>query len=480
MVIIKKLISSKFLEKSNQFKFYKDNYFQIKKEKKLLNEKLNNVVQENVDLRKKINNYLDIFEEIKKYYILYNKNFSNINSDYKIKILFVLHSGSGGTPKTVFDLVNNIYKQYDCYLLTSDKYKMNLYCFDCNEFKIIETVNLVSEWKIEKFFIDEYYDIYLKFLIKYNFDIVHIHHLIFHTFDLPKLCNELQIHVILSIHDLYYICPAYTLLDGEYIYCEGKCSNSNSNKNCYIPMENMTGIDCMKNFVNKWRQCVNKMFSYIDVFIVPSNFIKNIVNEFYSLSDSQFKLIEHGIDYDSSKKQLFEVPDKNTPTKILFLGNLYLQKGYPLIKELYEIDEDKNLEFHFLGFTPKELSGIGVNHGIYQYDELYDKIKKIKPSFIGIFTLTGESYCYTLSEAWSFGIPVLVSELGALKERISDNGGGWFIDIADMHNSYEKILSIIKNPNEYKSKQQEIKDILLTSTETMSEEYMGVYLNLIK
>ena len=75
---------------------------------------------------------------------------------------------------------------------------------------------------------------------------------------------------------------------------------------------------------------------------------------------------------------------------------------------------------------------------MYENNKLVEYIKEIRPSFIGIFTLCGESYCYTLSEAWSFGIPVLVSELWALKERVSENGGGWFIDVNDMNSTYSK------------------------------------------
>lgn len=142
----------------------------------------------------------------------------------------------------------------------------------------------------------------------------------------------------------------------------------------------------------------------------------------YYLPEDKISIIEHGIDYSETNQNLFELPDIAKPTKILFLGNLYLQKGVPAIKKLYEIDKDKKLEFHFLGFTPTELSEIGINHGTYDNKDLNKHVEKIKPSFIGIFTLTGESYCYTLSESLSLGIPVLVSNLGALKERVLKNG----------------------------------------------------------
>lgn len=377
------------------------------------------------------------------------------------------------------DIVKNIYNEFDCYLLTSDTNLMKLSLYDGKNFKEIENDELYCEWLCENTYIEEYSNIYFKYLIKYSFDIVHIHHLIYHTFDLPKLCNELEIPVILSVHDLYFICPAYTLMDADLKYCDGVCENSNSRQNCFLPMAGITNINSMKTFVDKWRKSVNEMFSYLDCFIMPSKYIKDIIQKNYKISEDQINIIAHGIDYNKPEEVMFEIPNRNKPTKILFLGNLYPQKGVSIIKKLYEIDGENNLEFHFLGFAPSELSEIGVHHGNYENNQLSKYIKQIKPSFIGIFTLCGESYCYTLSESWSFGIPVLVSKLGALKERVIENGGGWFIDVNNMDDTYNKIISIINNTDEYCSKQCEIKNIELSSTRFMSEKYLEIYNNFI-
>ena len=479
VILIKEKISSKILNKSGQFRFYQDNYKKIKKENINLKNKIKSLNEDNVILSKQINSYSKLLSEIKDIYI---SDSSSLNT--KKRILFVLHEGTGGTLKTVNDLVNNIYKEFDCYVLTSDTKIMNLQVFDGNEFKVIESYELYSDWLIEKMYIDEYYYVYFKFLIKYNFDIVHIHHLMFHTFDLPKICNEMKIPVILSFHDLYFLCPSFTLLDGDYRYCAGDCKNSLSEKNCFMPKPdpriNMTNISNMKDYVHKWRDLVQEMFSYIEFYISPSNFIKNIFNEYYNIPQDKFLVIEHGIDHVKHDKPLFEVPNENKPVKILFLGNITFQKGVPVIKELYDIDKNNYLEFHFLGYASQELSDIGISHGKYDNNELINYIEQIKPSFIGIFTLTGESYCYSLSEAWSFGIPVLVSKLGALKERVLKNGGGWFIDVNNIQKSYNEILRIIKHPDEYESKLEEIENISLISTESMSNNYVEIYNKLIK
>ena len=69
-----------------------------------------------------------------------------------------------------------------------------------------------------------------------------------------------------------------------------------------------------------------------------------------------------------------------------------------------------------------------INHGSYERNEFPVLIRKIKPHFIGVFSITPETYCHVISEAWACGVPVLVNNIGTLSERLNLNkGGGWKI-----------------------------------------------------
>ena len=454
------------MSKSNQFNFYKKNYDYLTKE----NQNLKNEI---IILNDKLDVYSNIIRDIKN-------NFNNYSFEHTHeKILFVLHEGFGGTLKSVKDLINNIHIHFDCYLLVSNMKVMKLYKFDKTSFVLVEEWKLFSNWLVENGYSEEYSNIYFNILIKYNFNIIHIHHLIFHTFDLPKLAKIFNIPVVLSLHDFYFICPSFSLLDENYTFCEGKCNKSNEDM-CYLSPIIKTNIKSLKLFHDIWQKNVYEMFSNIDIFISPSLYVKNIFNNYYSIPNNKFKVIEHGFSQSYFKKKYFEVPSIEKPTKILFLGNLNIHKGSNIIKQLYEIDKNNVLEFHFLGKTYKELSNIGIHHGEYNSNDLAMFIEKIKPSFVGIFSIWSETYCYTLSEAWSFGIPVLISKIGVLRDRFLENGGGWFIDINDMNKTYDHILSIIHNNEEYINKQKEISNIKFKSIKEMSEEYLLIYESLEK
>ena len=102
------------------------------------------------------------------------------------------------------------------------------------------------------------------------------------------------------------------------------------------------------------------------------------------------------------------------------------------------------------------------------------EVEKIKPHFIGLFSIWPETYCHTLTESWGCGIPVLTLDIGALGERVQENGGGFFIE-NDAKKAYDKILSIADNRAEYIRTVREISGITFKSTKQMADEYMELY-----
>ena len=390
---------------------------------------------------------------------------------YKKNILYVLHGGVGGTPYMTRDLAKGINELYNNYLLVSTGKKMILYEFINNEFKEIGYWKLNSKWYAENMYDNQYAQIYYNILTYYSIDLVHIMHLIHHTFDLPKIAHKLDIKVILSFHDYYYICLSYNLIDKKGNYCGAKCDSHH----CTSPMK-ISKYKSMHYYVDIWRNEVKKMFLNVDYFITTFDIIKEIyLNVYSNIEEDKIILIEHGYDFEKINEKLFEVPSSNKPIKIVFLGNINREKGSKVIKKLYEMDVDSKFEFHFVGNVEKKLLNIGIHHGIYEREDLPNIIRKIKPSFIGIFSIWPEIYCYTLLEAWLFGIPVLGSKFGAVGKRISQTHGGWIFELNNTQKLYNEILDIANDKNEYLSKVDNINNIKFKSLNEMSIKYQKIY-----
>ena len=122
----------------------------------------------------------------------------------------------------------------------------------------------------------------------------------------------------------------------------------------------------------------------------------------------------------------------------------------------------------------------GIFHGGYERENFCEVVNSIKPSFIGIFSIWPETYCHTLSEAWSCGVPVLTTKIGVLEARVNENGGGWLLDYKNASNAYNKIMEIINSPEEYSKVAEEAKKITFKSTQEMGREYLELYKQYLK
>jgi hypothetical protein len=400
----------------------------------------------------------------------------NLNNKNKKRILYVIHKGGGGTPYTNEDLMRHIQNELDCYVLTSNTKEIKLWQYKNNNFIEIYSWHIKSKWSAKNFYNPEFRDIYFNVLKEIKIDIVHIRHLFKHTFDLPEVATSLGIPLIISFHDFYYICPSYHLLDENNNYCAGKCTPGQ--KQCYIGNE-LNDLPNLKIFVKKWRNVVKNILIKANVLITTSDIVKQIYSSVYPELSEKIKVIEHGRDFKpiDDITQFYEPPSTNKPIKILVPGNINIAKGGELIKNIKKEDKNSKLEFHFIGSLQSNLrlQNYGIYHGPYKREDFNKLVNDIKPSFIGIFSICPETYCHTLSEAWSCGVPVLTTKLGAQEERLNKTGGGWFIDHKNPLKAYKKIIKIANSPKEYNQVIKKIEKITFKSTEEMANEYKNIY-----
>lgn len=397
----------------------------------------------------------------------------------KKNILYVLHSLSGGTYYTTLDLIKNITNDYCVYVLGANKDYLTLYKFEKQELNVISTFQRNSKWSSSTFHDSWLTYLYYEIITKFNINLIHIRHLIFHSFDLPQIAKKLNIPVVLSFHDFYFLCPNYLLLNENEEYCELNCSNSN--ENCKLQWDLFDDIH-FKTILPIWRKEVEKLFTYTDIFITTSEIVKNLYLSIYNIDETKFYVFEHGRDFPTINDKLYELPSKDKPLKIAIPANqLNNSKGLQIIKKLKMLDNNDYLEFHFLGNATNLIENYGVSHGPYNRDDFYTKIKSIKPSFIGIFSIWPETFCHTLTEAWSCGIPTIGTNIGVIEDRIIKSSGGFLIDRNNMEHSYEKILEYKNAPNQtYLDLIKNVSNMKFKTTEQMSNEYLKTYNNLLK
>jgi GT2 family glycosyltransferase len=455
--------SSSFSEKKNELK--KRNWVILNKKHPSYEKKVNKFVNSRQfkSIRNNVRKGLDDFD---------------IDFVNKKRILYILHEAvhlgnRGGTGQTNKEIISYIQNKFNCFILTSTSNELSLWENRGGNIEKIKSWKIKSKWSVKDFTNAEFKKIYFDIIFSLNIDIVHIEHLYKHTFDLPEIAKKLGIPIVLSFHDFYYVCPSINLLDANNNYCAGKCTSGNYQ--CKIPSILLNDVPILKNFIDIWRDQVSDLIDICSSIVAPSQTTLDLYEAIYpQLSEKYAQIIEHGRDFQKNIIE-HEVPSKEKPVKILVPGFIANHKGSGFIKKLKDEDHENRLEFHFMGEISPELYGYGIYHGKYKTEDFNKIVDEIKPSFIGIFSICPETYSYTLSEAWSCGIPVLANNIGALEERILKKGGGWLLDYKSPSKAYKEIIRIVNNNQEYIRVSEEVNKIHLRSKNEMGYDYECIY-----
>ena len=127
------------------------------------------------------------------------------------------------------------------------------------------------------------------------------------------------------------------------------------------------------------------------------------------------------------------IDDKNL--NVAFVGGMAPAKGSRLAYELIKGNKDTINWFVFGDIGDKTLKKYSQENlyktGGYSRDELPELYDKFKIDLVCVLSVWPETFCYTISEALLCGIPVMVSKLGAMGERIEKNGCGIIVDVQD-------------------------------------------------
>lgn len=399
-------------------------------------------------------------------------------SRVRTRILYVLHSGVGGTPETNMDLMRGLSDAYECYVLVSDTRTLRLFALQGREYQELETSVLTRAIGPTDFHDKRYWEFVMHVLLAYGIELVHVRHLFKHTLDVTKAAQGLDIPVVMSFHDYYYVCPTIHLLDDQDRFCGGSCTPGQGI--CRIPELLHGGPHLKHSWVYVWRERVKEMFEEVDIIVTTSQAAKDLyMRVFPELSKGSFEIIEHGRDLARGSGHA-KPPRPDEPIRIVIPGSMTVHKGIGFIRQLKDLDRTGRLEFHFMGHPVVDASDVGVQHGPYEREDLAERVLDVAPHFIGLFSIWAETYSHTLTEAWALGIPVIASDLGALGERIRANGGGWLIDVDDVVEAYETILTAAGDTAGYERAVGEAEATSIRSVGEMRDDYDALYRNALQ
>lgn len=302
--------------------------------------------------------------------------------------------------------------------------------------------------------------VFEKLFREFRPDVLHIHTLMGFQPALLQAAKAAGTKTVFTTHDYFGLCPKVTLFrNGDPCDCDHDCSdcvecNKNALSNTKIMLLQSPVYRALKDssFVRWLRarhramffaepvadalpQCATdmhaagmywrlrahyvKMLQEMDLIHFNSTLTQSIYLRYMTPKNSKVVSIAHGRIADNRKLHTSN-PEK---LQITYLGPAKPFKGYCLLKEsLDELWQEgrRNFVLHMYSSVPQQEEYMTVQNG-YQYDELKSIFEQtdvlVAPS------VWYETYGFTVLEALSYGVPVIVSDRVGAKDLLTGDFG---------------------------------------------------------
>lgn len=196
-------------------------------------------------------------------------------------------------------------------------------------------------------------------------------------------------------------------------------------------------------------------------------------------------IVADGVCY-TSRQQEYKIPGTGsgakTKFKVAFIGGINKEKGGQVITEVIK-HGDASIEWYVfgeIGYAP--LAALSrrnlVKTGFYMQEDIGSLLKYHDIDVVCILSIWPETFSYTLSEAVLYGIPVIVSNMGALKERVEAYGFGVAVDLygQGVCSRIQRILeNWMQDRDSYQVYRNRAEEYVHKSVQEMADEYRRLY-----
>jgi len=195
---------------------------------------------------------------------------------------------------------------------------------------------------------------------------------------------------------------------------------------------------------------VQNSFKYVDLFIVPSQFVKDSLL-LEKIPENKIKIIPFGVDSNKFKPQ----KNKSKNFQVAFSGNVNNRKGIKYLIEAWKQLKDKkqlpqSAKLNLYGRVYPETKSYLKNsskYNIFAHGHI-DLIKELPKNSIYVFPSLMEGSAKSVYEAMACGLPIITTyNAGSV---IQNDKEGFIIPIQDVKAIKEKILFFYNDRKEIK------------------------------
>lgn len=363
------------------------------------------------------------------------------------KILHVTHGFGGGT-ETYVNALRALCSENDIssIMLRSDRNGRVLIEIESDQ---MDGYSIFDKVHIEEYEISEIEKLKSD-LIKFDIAHVHIHSLLGIP---PKLgiwlTENYQYDV--TVHDYLWVCPRVTLSRQLGSYCgEPKVEECDGCVRTFGVHSGAAGLlRSVGGGVSEYREELGKVLSRATNVYVGTKDVEDRIGRY--VSSVKFQRGGHPGDFGHKPVRRREsiVKEHADEVRVALIGGLSDIKGFHKVRACATeaIRSGLPLRFIVMGETmnTEVLSQLGnvTVLGAYREEELYDLIERYQPDLSFFPGQVPETFSYTLSHSFAFGLWPIVTDIGALQERVRSTGFGTVLPAAaTVHSTLDLLLSL--------------------------------------
>lgn len=312
---------------------------------------------------------------------------------------------------------------------------------------------------------------------QYGFDVVHIQHLGHHTLSLPIIAKACGVGVIFSFHDFLAVCSHYNLLNFEQRYCEIDKKNIGACDICLKTSEKLEfGVQQTR------RAFVAKIMKYVDICLYGTEHSYELARKIYPNLNNKKNYVLGIPSPDTTiplKQKKYE-PLNGRKLRVATVGNFIRSKGADAILSIVQAANPDLYEFHIFGYMQPDYENVlkeikkenVILHGAYGLGE----VAALKIADVAMtLSIWPETYCISLSEAWQNGLIPIVTDVGALGDRVKDGVNGFKVEIGAVNTVIDRLELIRSDESLRKQIMDNITPDLWVTAADYSKELLSIY-----
>ncbi|HEX7668137.1 MAG TPA: glycosyltransferase [Polyangiaceae bacterium] len=258
--------------------------------------------------------------------------------------------------------------------------------------------------------------------------VLHAHSPLLGAVAIANAARRTSVRLAVTLHDHSLVCENYDLLERG----ERFCGIPTDLSRCDLCLQATLGRP--SGAILEHRDAMRTLVSSTDAFVAPSDSVLDLVRRVHPIVGERAHRIDWGVP--ASDPTAHRGPAAGPgPLAVAVVGVLSREKGRERLPALLSACRDLPLTWHFFGATEggsvedlRRSAPRVVIHGAYRRPALAERLHRAGCHLALLPSIKPESFSLVLSEVLAAGLPVVVSDLGALPERVVRDGFGWAFD----------------------------------------------------